>query len=418
MRVNNLNKVVFSLSARRKRNVVICISFIIFMTWYWTTKPNTVQILEQKTILKETINFQLSEDQKDLLSIQNDQNDISIHGKQLRLYSQVHLANLNDSYSNSIQLSHLAGVLDHKLFPWIMPKYSDSIELHQSFNGTGIVLCVNNGYTLLALTTMKMIRQNLKSNLPFEIFYVGDDDLSVKNRKLLEEIPFVTTIDITKIFNNSILKIKGWAIKPFALLASSFRHAMLMDADVVFLQPPEKLFDLESYKRTGAFFFHDRSLFIKNQVSLDWVKHIVGEMTSTMKDLRLFNQKTAHEMESGVVLIDKMKNFVGLMTVCTLNSAVYQKQSYSKFHGDKETFWIGFETVRALYSFNANLPGVAGTSSVRENEYVMCGTQILHLDEDKQPLWINGGITKSKYDPESEVADLHEWGMTKLLLIS
>ncbi|KAJ2995481.1 hypothetical protein HDV02_000766 [Globomyces sp. JEL0801] len=337
------------------------------MTWYWTTKPNTVQILEQKTILKETINFQLSEDQKDLLSIQNDQNDISIHGKQLRLYSQVHLANLNDSYSNSIQLSHLAGVLDHKLFPWIMPKYSDSIELHQSFNGTGIVLCVNDGYTLLALTTMKMIRQNLKSNLPFEIFYVGDDDLSVKNRKLLEEIPF--------------------AIKPFALLASSFRHAMLMDADVVFLQPPEKLFDLESYKRTGAFFFHDRSLFIKNQVSLDWVKHIVGEMTSTMKDLRLFNQKTAHEMESGVVLIDK------------------------------ETFWIGFETVRALYSFNANLPGVAGTSSVRENEYVMCGMQILHLDEDKQPLWINGGITKSKYDPESEVADLHEWGMTKLLLI-
>ncbi|KAJ2995482.1 hypothetical protein HDV02_000767 [Globomyces sp. JEL0801] len=370
------------MSGRRKRTILLLLSIFIFFTWYFTVKKsNDSEVLkQQKFIPKDSINFILSSHEKNLLSLQNDKDEISIHGNHLRLYSHVHSAILNNSYSNNIQLSHLAGVVDYKLFPWIMPKYSSTAELHQSYNGTGIVLCVNNGYTLLALTTMKMIRQNLKSNLPFEIFYVGDDDLSVKNRKLLEEIPFVTTKDITKIFNNPILKIEGnFAIKPFALLASSFRHAMLMDADVVFLQSPEKLFNLDLYKKFGAFFFHDRSLFTSSDTTQQWVKDLVGEMTPTMKNLRLFNEKTGHEMESGVVVIDK------------------------------ETFWTGFESVRAPYSFNTNLPGVAGTGSMKDENFSICGMQLLHVDEQKRPLWINGGITKSKYDPESLIADLHEW---------
>ncbi|KAI8900137.1 mannosyltransferase putative-domain-containing protein [Globomyces pollinis-pini] len=400
-----------SMSGRRKRTILLLLSIFIFFTWYFTVKKsNDSEVLkQQKFIPKDSINFILSSHEKNLLSLQNDKDEISIHGNHLRLYSHVHSAILNNSYSNNIQLSHLAGVVDYKLFPWIMPKYSSTAELHQSYNGTGIVLCVNNGYTLLALTTMKMIRQNLKSNLPFEIFYVGDDDLSVKNRKLLEEIPFVTTKDITKIFNNPILKIEGWAIKPFALLASSFRHAMLMDADVVFLQSPEKLFNLDLYKKFGAFFFHDRSLFTSSDTTQQWVKDLVGEMTPTMKNLRLFNEKTGHEMESGVVVIDKLKNFVGLIAVCSLNSIPFRSQSYVHFHGDKETFWTGFESVRAPYSFNTNLPGVAGTGSMKDENFSICGMQLLHVDEQKRPLWINGGITKSKYDPESLIADLHEW---------
>jgi alpha 1,3-mannosyltransferase len=47
----------------------------------------------------------------------------------------------------------------------------------------------------------------------------------------------------------------SWAVKPFAILASQFEQVMLIDADVVFVQPPEVLFDHAGYRETGALFF-------------------------------------------------------------------------------------------------------------------------------------------------------------------
>ena len=68
---------------------------------------------------------------------------------------------------------------------------------------------------------------------------------------------------------NAIVGIGGWAIKPFALLVSSFAEAVLMDADVLFVQKPEVLFEHPEYATTGTLFFHDRSLFINRHETKD-----------------------------------------------------------------------------------------------------------------------------------------------------
>ncbi|KAJ3275650.1 hypothetical protein HDV01_007653 [Terramyces sp. JEL0728] len=201
-----------------------------------------------------------------------------------------------------------------------------------------------------------------------------------------------------------------WAIKPFAMLASSFENAMLIDADVVFLQSPEQLFSSKLYKENAALFYHDRSLFKPSKETLDWVRSILPKpLSPSVGELRMFNEKTGHEMESGVVLINKKERLVGLLAVAILNGQLYRKQSYEHFHGDKETFWTGFEAVDEKYAFSPHLPGITGVSKQVEGETEICGMQLLHLDESKTPMWINGGLAESKYDDDSPLVELKDW---------
>ena len=114
--------------------------------------------------------------------------------------------------------------LDDHMFKWIKPRFKSVVEMHSTFKGDGIVICVGNHQASMAVANIKMIRQVFNSNVPVEVFYMGEGDLSLENRNRLESIPFTKTVDLFTIFNNDIMKIGGWAIKPFAMLASSFQN--------------------------------------------------------------------------------------------------------------------------------------------------------------------------------------------------
>ena len=107
----------------------------------------------------------------------------------------------------------------------------------------------------MTATLIESIRNIHNCDLSIEIFYNGEDDLSEHNRLALESYKDVKTRDISKIFDPDFLKIWGFAIKPFALLASSFRSAMLVDADVTFIESPSELFKSQIYQSRGALFF-------------------------------------------------------------------------------------------------------------------------------------------------------------------
>jgi hypothetical protein len=199
--------------------------------------------------------------------------------------------------------------LENNLFPWIKPHFNSMMELRDGFskNGRGMVLGVNDRYVKMATTTIQVIRKVHNSNINIEIFYNGPGDLSKNSIKLLEEIPGVVCRDIQDIFDNNVLQLGGWAIKPFALLASSFREAILMDADVFLLQPPEMFFEQPLYKENNVLFFHDRSLFQSDQKNVDWIKTFVKEPYSeTFSRLRYMNRLTAHEQESGKIAASRL----------------------------------------------------------------------------------------------------------------
>ena len=189
------------------------------------------------------------------------------------------------------------------------------------------------------------------------------------------------------------------------MLASSFENAMLIDSDVVFIQNPEKLFGSHLFKNEGALFFHDRTLYSHGDMTKKWFKDLLPTQSEYSKGFRVFHDKSAQyvllsnivsEQESGVVVVNKKTNFVGLLASCTLNVGNIRDLTYEFVFGDKETFWLGFETVGESYKFNGFMPGTLGTPKMKDRKHELCGRQILHLDEQQVPMWINGGIAERK----------------------
>jgi alpha 1,2-mannosyltransferase len=60
--------------------------------------------------------------------------------------------------------------------------------------------------------------------------------------------------------------VKGFVLKVFAILFSSFRDILYLDADNNVVRDPRYMFENESYKQKGALFWHDFWLLKKVKV--------------------------------------------------------------------------------------------------------------------------------------------------------
>lgn len=288
--------------------------------------------------------------------------------------------------------------LEKTLFPWIRPYWKNlfEINLNKGEAKKGIVMCVGNGQFKHAATSVQAIREILKSNIPIEIFYIDEYDLSQEKRDYFNAMENVKTISISDRINNVYTQFGGWAVKPYAMLASSFDQVMLMDADVFMFQKPEFFFEDEGYQRTGALFFLDRTLFNNFQEGRKWLKSFLPTHSSYVQQARWWKTTSTHEQESGIVLIDKRKALFGLLATCKMNDKNERDQvSYRHSHGDKETFWIGFEMIQAPYSFIKSFGAVIGGLGDAGAQDTVCGNQ-LHLDTKGRPLWWNGGLLRDK----------------------
>jgi hypothetical protein len=61
---------------------------------------------------------------------------------------------------------------------------------------------------------------------------------------------------------------------------------------------------------------------------------------------------TQFEVESGVVLVDKSTNLIGLAASSFILMDKNMKEEFKKVsYGDKEAFWIGFSMIQVPYRF-------------------------------------------------------------------
>ena len=155
-------------------------------------------------------------------------------GQNIRLFTESHKSLRKPFEINSGQDIHQVGSssdthTSNSLFDWIKPRFESIIQMRNSFSGVGIVISVSNDNIDTAVASMKVIRDVLKCDLPFEIMYKNEDDLSIENRKRLESVPLTKTTNIFSVFQifESIKENGGRSIKPFALLASSFQKVSL-----------------------------------------------------------------------------------------------------------------------------------------------------------------------------------------------
>lgn len=205
------------------------------------------------------------------------------------------------------------------LFPWTAPYFSDHMSLHAHFKrgGRGIVLTAGDDQAPYLLTSIPMMRE-LGCKLPIEVMYLGDSDLSEDYRSDLEQLDGVVTRDIAQMVNDEGWRLAGWAAKPFAILFSSFREVIFIDADSLFFKNPEVLFDDPNYKEKGALFFRDRLIMPEHKKR--FLQQILPKpISKQVKQSRFWTGDSGHQQESGVVVVDKWRHFMAMLMVTRMN---------------------------------------------------------------------------------------------------
>ena len=300
--------------------------------------------------------------------------------------------------------------LSLSLVPFLRRPGSDTKQPLQQLRSTfvpgskGLVITTGKSRFRFACHLIYNIRDVLGSRLPIQIAYAGDNDLPKEYRDYIMSLGTdITTFDVTTVFDDITLRLPsgGWAIKAFATLGSTFEQVMHLDADAVFLQKPEMIFETHPrYLETGVLLFHDRLLWqgaFKERHDW-WEKELVHtKLSQTIKHSKVYIDKYAEEGDSGLVVVDKSRLgvIIGLLHIGWQNTfSVREAFTYRQGHGDKESWWFGFELVETPYSFEEHYGSILGHKKGDENK--VCSFTIAHLDHKKKLLWYNGSLLKDK----------------------
>ncbi|KAG0055958.1 hypothetical protein BGZ83_006883 [Gryganskiella cystojenkinii] len=325
--------------------------------------------------------------------------------------------------------------LEHKLYPFLHMNHRTAFSLQDFYKGRGLVLCAGNYQFEFVSTSIQAIRK-LNKEIEIQVFHMGDQDLSQERQQYLQGMTnHIEVVDVTKILDNEYMQLGGWSIKAFSLLASRFEEVMLIDSDAFFLRDPAELFDDPGYKAMGTLYFYDRTLWWDWTWGPNWMRSMMPIMSTFPKTTRWFRGLSAHEQESGVIVINKKTRMNGLLAVCKMNSKHERDLwSYKVFYGDKETFWVGYEMVQEPYAFMKGYGGVVGQMRTDPRDDVVekvevvegqeppkekparkiidqpavCGAQ-LHTDYLGRPLWWNGGLMRNKNEGWREELSFEFW---------
>ncbi|KAI5198108.1 putative alpha-1,3-mannosyltransferase [Aureobasidium subglaciale] len=291
------------------------------------------------------------------------------------------------------------------------------LALHPSFRDAdrGIVMTLEEHHSLMVLTTIQSLRA-MGFALPIEIMYGSEEDLGQEYREILEEWPGVRDL--------------RWALKPWAMLISSFQEVLFLNADVVFFADPEFLLHDGRYKNTGALFLTDRNLGRGDKRG--WIKKVIPlSISSKMKTNRVWTKESGHMQDSGVVVVERWRHFVLMLLTSRLNGIdrdgnleTRKKGFYEMIY---ETFWLSWEMAGVLdYAFHDGSTGILGMldrntsngddTSVesdqeaqcyrlvhqkdhaphRAQNYTSCSPQLVYFDTNRKALWLKGWITNTK----------------------
>lgn len=241
----------------------------------------------------------------------------------------------------------------------------------------GIIIAVPQKYQKITFQNLYMLRNLHGCMLPVELWEIGkemDDDY----RSACEGLGNVRYMNVAD-YTSEPDHWRGFQVKAFILKHTAFTEPILCDADIVFHQNPEKMYDNEGYKQTGAYFFRDltswrfynlckcedkfRSIDFFNKRK-DWIRSLLPTKSPLFPSEWSYiydNEPPTHPvqealMESGCVYMDKDKQQDSIDKIYELN--YNHKETYEYVWGDKETFWLGCVLANKPYAFNT-IPGIS-----------------------------------------------------------
>lgn len=236
-----------------------------------------------------------------------------------------------------------------------------------NFEGKGIVICAGGkSYFTCCWILINVLRNELKCDLRIQVWYKGNEITQELDDALLGL--GVTSHNLEDYYEMSP-EISCYAMKPMAILFSSFKEVLYLDADNICTLNPDILFELPEYKKFGAVFWPD----FWTTDSNNQIWEIIGTPANNEK-----------EQESGQILVNKERCWseLNLTFYFNLNSHIY----YNYLMGDKDTFRFAWLALRKVFYFV-------------EHEVASCG----YIDADG--LFI--GHTMVQHIPDGRIAFLH-----------
>ena len=242
----------------------------------------------------------------------------------------------------------------------------------------GIAICAG-GRALLsqAYLTLDALRNLHGSTLPVELVHSGEAELPPACREFFERsFAPLACVDLQRAAlppGGELLRGSGYAVKPFALLASSFSEVLLLDADCVPLRDPAPLFDAPGYCANGNLFWSDSWLLSvrvehPHPLRIFSLRDGFDRRSAQSVNPRIFDllglqrpvtrERVSYETESGQLLVDRARVQRALRATCFLNARA--RWLYRYLHGDKDSYRLGFAAAGLPFDQLQQPPAHAG----------------------------------------------------------
>ena len=204
------------------------------------------------------------------------------------------------------------------------------------FEGRGIVITGGGKYFVSAYITIRVIR-HVGCVLPIELWYL-DGEMDDEMIGMVAEYGG-TCHNASELARGTGYFLehwwKGWQLKAFALLHSSFREVLMLDADSYPVRDPSFVFDWPEYHNTGAIIWPD----------IGSSARLFPPLAARVLGVPQFTEGAA---ESGQLVFNKEQTWQALSLAKHYNADA--DYIYHIVYGDKDTFPAACHRVGSSYS--------------------------------------------------------------------
>ncbi|CUS23644.1 LAQU0S11e01024g1_1 [Lachancea quebecensis] len=282
----------------------------------------------------------------------------------------------------------------------------------------GIVLSFPDVHVSLVIRLLKVL-EHQKNRLPIQIIHKGDlsDHSKTLISKALPPNQRLWFVNVKPMLDPQFIDdFTLYRNKWLAMIFNTFSTPIFIDADAVSAQPIESYLHSEAYVESGTLFFRDRAFAHKfdYEYCVPLLKSLQPSQLETLyfgrrrlideqlmiSDSTSLEQRIVqsffvggqrHQMDSGLLAIDKSKHAMPLMAGVFLNLAPKLSKCT---HGDKEVFWLAFLLTNHAYRFH---PEEASAIGEDNGSGEVCSVQLGHTSTHGTLLWFNSGFRVCKF---------------------
>lgn len=223
------------------------------------------------------------------------------------------------------------------------------------FAGRGLVFCVGGERLFVNFwVNLCLLRRVLKCSLPVEVWHFGPGELTPSMAALLGPLDVRIVDGAAHAVNLPRGRWRGFALKKTAVIQSSFRELIFLDADSFPVRDPAFLFEEPGYRWTGACF---------------WPDIVATDPRSAMWSILDIPYVREAEWESGQMVVNKCHTWRALSLAGHLSR--HFPFHYRHMYGDKMAFYAAWKKLDQPYAM-PSLPArlvAAPDSRMLTNQY-------------------------------------------------